>query len=357
LRDTSAVSELGFQPAAAAEASWRLLLRESVQGVGTQIRVSEPRLGCWARAIPDWLASWPIRRRVASWPLSQVLWCASVIENSDPVKQESSPDAESLWQALEWYRRGDAYVDSQPRGRRYFDDNAWLGLVAAQQALFTGRARWWSRAVQLARFLQSGCTPTGGVLWVEGGDTLNACSTGSAGVLFAVVAQAPGLSAADRRTFTEQATASHEFLQTALLRSDGLIADHLRADGSVEPSVWTYNQGLALRLAGLVGDHDAARGIEESVLRGVSAAEMRRQPAVFTSIWWRCLLAHCAVADRAPPAQVAEWLRHCVDVGRDEQGWFRHLSRYDEGLVLDHAAVTGLLAAYANGPALWRNLL
>ena len=72
----------------------------------------------------------------------------------------------------------------------------------------------------------------------------------------------------------------------------------------------------------------------------------------------RILSGQTVILERyEPPAQVGEWLRHCVDVGRDEQGWFRHLSRYDDGLVLDHAAVTGLLAAYANGPALWRNLL
>ncbi|MDQ1246346.1 MAG: hypothetical protein QG597_714 [Actinomycetota bacterium] len=265
---------------------------------------------------------------------------------------------DSWWLSLQWYRRGQGYLDHRPRGRRYYDDNAWLGLVAAQEGILTGADRWWARAGQIARFVAEGATESGAVCWVEGGDTRNACSTGSAALLFdALAREAPGLAPSDRTYFSNQAEAARAFLQGPLMRSDGLVADHVRPDGSVEPSVWAYNQALLLQLESRRGDDAAADTVADAVERGMPAPVMAHQPAVFACIWWRALLAHRARQGAQAVPEVERYLHQAWDRGRDAQGLFRGVSRYDAGVVLDHVSVTGLLAAYAAGPTVWRALL
>lgn len=335
--------------------SWRLLVAHSTRGRGRFRRTREPGR----------------RRRVALWPLSQALWAASVVAAtpratpagvgeeptgpSQPVLR-GSPDV--LWNSLRWYQRGDAYLDNRPRGQHYFDDNAWIALVAAQQAQLTGEPKWWHRARNSAGFLEAGCAPDGGVLWVRGGATRNACSTGAAGLLFAVLATADTETTADtgatedtgfysgfRERMSQRAEDAAQFLHRYLLRSDGLISDHVRADGSVEPSVWTYNQGLAVALFHRTGHVDWADDLEAAVAVGLPEQERHRQPAAFTSIWYRTQLARHPHAD---VASLRDYLQHAWDHGRDARGLFTRVDRYDDGVVIDHAALTGLMAAYAS---------
>lgn len=318
--------------------SWRLLTARGLRGSGRSPRVSEPGR----------------RRRVALWPLSQVLWANSILTALEPARQSrpwalaaasASSDATAVWRTLGWYRRGGAYLDNRPRGRHYFDDNAWVALVAAQQARLTGESRWWREAAAGARFLESGCTADGGVRWVRGGTTVNACSTGAAGLLFATLAAAPAeLDPAVRTRLAARAHDAAGFLQQRLLRSDGLVADHVRADGTVEPSVWSYNQGLAVALFDQTGHGQWADDLEAAVAAGMPASVRHRQPAAFTSIWYRTQLA------RHPAAEIpglAEYLHEAWDHGRDRCGLFARVDRYDGGLIIDHAAITGLMAAYA----------
>lgn len=243
---------------------------------------------------------------------------------------------------MRWYRSGDAYLDNRPRGRRYFDDNAWLALVAAQQYQLTGQPRWRDRAALLARFLLDGTCANGGVRWVEGGHTLNACSTGSAGLVFAFLSATTPVGGADPWHAPAQKAA--EFMHDTLLRSDGLIADHVRRDGSVEPSVWSYNQGLAVALFDRTGHGRWADDVVEAVHRGLSAEVMHQQPAAFNAVWYRTLLGRDPY--QVPP-DLLEYLDRAWVTGRDRQGLFSQVDRYDDGVVIDHSALTGLLTAVA----------
>lgn len=259
------------------------------------------------------------------------------------------PTTDQLWPGLTWYRRAGAFVDNRPRGRHYFDDNAWIALVAAQQAQLGAGARWWHRAAAGALFLEGGCTADGGVRWVRGGTTVNACSTGAAGLLFAVLAEAPAeLDAVFRRRMADRAQDAAQFLHRRLLRSDGLLSDHMRADGSVEPSVWSYNQGLAVALFHRTGHHHWADDVEQAVAATMPPAVRDRQPAAFTSIWYRTQLARHRGGD---VPGLSEYLQQAWDDGRDERGLFTRVDRYDDGILIDHAAITGLMAAYASPAA------
>ena len=75
----------------------------------------------------------------------------------------------------------------------------------------------------------------------------------------AIAEAAPGLAPTDREYFAAAAAGGGTFLCGPLMRNDGLVADHIRADGSVEPSVWAYNQALLLQLASRAGDVEVRR--------------------------------------------------------------------------------------------------
>ena len=78
------------------------------------------------------------RRPAAAWPLSQVPWASCLL-----AQLAGAPDGtrrRHFGPALTRYRSGPGYLDNRPRGRRYYDDNnAWLGLAAAQEALHRWR--------------------------------------------------------------------------------------------------------------------------------------------------------------------------------------------------------------------------
>ena len=297
------------------------------------------------------------RRPIAAWPLSQVLWASCWLTHLGGSSSAYAPS--SLWRSLNRYRSGPAYLDNRPRGRRYYDDNAWLGLVAAQQGLLDGGTVWWSRAESLARYLVDAQHPDGGVDWVERGNTVNACSTGSAGLLMAVLGahDQPGPVSLG---WHDRGAAATSYLRGPMMRSDGLLGDHITAEGVLEPTVWTYNQALLLQLlARNPATWSEARDFAARVERQVSPAEMARQPAVFTSMWWR---ARLVLAARAPDPDadatgVEAFLADAWTRGRTSDGFLGELSRYDAGVVLDHAAVTGLMAAYSMGPTAWTRLL
>ena len=69
---------------------------------------------------------------------------------------------------------------------------------------------------------------------MEDGDTQNACSTGAGALLHAAARWSRG------RLL--------DFL-AALRNHDGLVQDHVRADGSIEPAIYSYNQGLLIAAA------------------------------------------------------------------------------------------------------------
>lgn len=326
--------------AARARVCWTTLTSRCIRDSGDKVVVHEPGR----------------RRPLAAWPLSQVLWASCLLAQLAEAPGRYSPTA--LWPALTRYRSGPGYLDNRPRGRRYYDDNAWLGLAAAQEALLTdGADPWWDRATELALYLARAQHSDGGVDWVEGGTTVNACSTGSVGLLMAVVADAQPSGAA-RSAWNDRAAAARDFLQGPLMRSDGLVGDHLTASRALEPTVWMYNQGLLLQLlARSPGSLTAARLFADRVEQQVAPQEMARQPAVFTSMWWRAKLVLAAQDPEVDVSGVEAFLSDAWERGRASGGFLSALSRYDDGVVLDHAAVTGLMAAYALGPGSWDRLL
>lgn len=249
---------------------------------------------------------------VACWPLSQVLHAAALMESGAVVR---------LFRGARAYRRGDGYLESPGRGRRYYGDNAWMALASLQHFSLTGDLRSLSRAQRIEHFLLTGAVDAG-VRCVEGGDTVNACATGSVGLVGAIL----GRDASPQLRVLAQ-----------MRRSDGVVSDHRRADGSLDTAAFSHNQGLLIALAQRAGDR---RLLAEAVDAGSAYFTPQRlweQPVAFNAIYARGLAGAGAPLQRIESYADALW-----EQGRDDGGWFTGAGRYDQGRVLDTAAAVAI---------------
>ena len=299
---------------------------------------AELALEAWAALARDtFRSSWrstrvldgPRGKRAAAWPLAHVLWAAAEVRELG-----GDPSLGLLAQAIRPLRSGDGFA-ATPRGTRYFDDNAWLGLAFLRLGATTGDPTWRAAAQGLARFVAQGEDPGGGVRWAEGSSSRNTCSTASAAWL---VVEAGGSDAPDAPGRWM------DWLDRTLRRPDGLYGDRID-EGVVHDEVWTYNQGAALAAARSLGRPSAA--LQRAILAHWPPQDLWREPPAFAVIAYRALLA-----EPDPDAVIERWdpyLHRLVAEARQPTGWFRGggVGRYDERPTLDQAAVVQLFALRA----------
>lgn len=285
----------------------RATLRRSLVGGGRFTVVREPRSAL----------------SVTLWPYSQVLHAYALSDRvSGPARFPG------LARGVQAYRDPHgAYRDSVGRGKRYYDDNAWVGLAFLQHHAFSGGLRSRQRARDVDEFVQGGLDPaSGGIRWVEHGDTFNACSTGAGALLHTLVG-------GDIRP-------SLAFLAD-LRNADGLVRDHVRADGSIEPSVYSYNQGLLIAAADRAGRNRLAAEASEAGDAHFTVDRLWTQPLAFNAIYAK---AQLRIGCRTT---VEEYAQRLFDEARDERGWFTGAGRYDDGHVLDTAGALQILTLLA----------
>ncbi|MGZ8629629.1 MAG: glycoside hydrolase family 76 protein [Actinomycetota bacterium] len=291
----------------------------------------------------------PGRRKLAPlWPVSQVLAAAvDLAELTDDYDV-----VERLVVGLRPYARGDGYLPAPGDRRRYFDDNAWIGLCFAQLHLQTREARWLRRARKVFRFVLEGQDPDGGMRWVEGRRARHTCSAAPASQLALRLHLADGdddTLAFARRTLT--------WLDRTLRVRGRLYADHVDARGRVNPALRTYNQGAP------VGAHlllHLATGDETTLAQALvtASASLRRfgpdrtwkHPPVFNAVWFRNLLALEAVSpvEGLRPA-LDSYLRRAWREARGEGGLFTAggIGTYDGTPAIDTGGLVQLFALRA----------
>jgi hypothetical protein len=299
----------------------------------------ELALDAWAALVRDtvrtrWRRSHvldgPGGRPAAAWPLAHLVWAAAEIRALG-----GEAPIETFDGSLERLRSGDGYL-AVPRDKRYFDDNAWLGLAFERLGVVLADRAWRDRARGLARFVATGEAPDGGVRWVEGASSRNTCSTASAAWLVLEVAEPSGRSTAGRWL---------DWLDATLRRPDGLYADRID-HGVVHDEVWTYNQGAALAATRLLGRPTSV--LRAAILERWSPEDLWHEPPAFAVIAYRSLLGE------PDPSDVVErwdpYLERLRSAAREATGWYTggDVGRYDERPTIDQAAVVQLFALRAS---------
>lgn len=208
-----------------------------------------------------------------------------------------------------------------PGGVRYYDDNAWIGLAALRAYAVVGSDGLLELARRLLAFCVSGWSDRfdwavpGGICWHEAPNRggRNTCANAPTAALAARVARLSRDDAA-----LAWAKRIYGWTATALLRPSGLYGDHLRPDGSLEATEWSYNQGAMIgagvALAEVTGEPrylDEARALARRALDRFCAPErLDREPGAFVAVFIRNLLALDRVAPLRDAHDLAQrWAR------------------------------------------------
>jgi hypothetical protein len=280
------------------------------------------------------------------------------------------------------FRPPPAYASDPPGamvgGDRYYDDNAWVGLALVELERLRPGSGWLGRADELYRFALGGWAARrmpspGGVFWVEQGRGIgrrnhdrNVVSTAPNAALGLHVAELKGAS-----TSGDGDLGAQEMYDWVLATLDasrgtespgtGLFWDKLRADGTLDRAVWSYNQGsmagLNVLLARSTDDPGApylarAEAIARRSLRHFASA-YDRQPAAFNAIFARnLLLLHDVTGDEPLRAEMIEALRRYVDWAWEERRDRRDRFHLDPGGVtlLNQSGIVQVLALLAWDP-------
>ncbi len=287
----------------------------------------------------------PGGRMAPLWPASQVL--AAAVDLA--ALTGDLTDTLALVRGLEAYRSGEAYAPTPGARRRYFDDNAWVGLALLQLHLFTGEDEHLEAARRIFRFLQGGRGRTGGVRWVEGNSSVNTCASAPAAELAVRLFMLDGDPGA--LTFAEDAM---RWIDRKMRLPTGLIADHEHR-GKIDRTVWSYNQGSTLganallyRANGSDVELEDARRTAFSSLGHFSGEALWAHPPVFNAVWFRNLMALDALAPVPGFDQAFDaYLERVLAAARDPAtGLFTAggIGSYDGTATIDHAGLVQLLA-------------
>jgi hypothetical protein len=250
-------------------------------------------------------------------------------------------------------------IGSRFGGERYYDDNAWVGLALVQlERLRPGRGHA-RRAEALFRFAVGGwdarpdVPSPGGVFWVEqtrrgrrvgranhDRNTVSNAPNAQVGLHLAELRAGDGGGDAPRylraRDMYAWVNATLDAGREAGAPRTGLFFDKVRGDGTVDRTLWTYNQGSMIGanvlLARQSGSDPAARAEYLARAEAIAVKALRhyagvygRQPPAFNAILFRNLLQlSAATAD----AGLRERIR--ADIGAyAEAAWASHRDRRD----------------------------
>ncbi len=338
----------------------------------------------WWRHLPGAAHLWPfVRAFVATLDLSGV--DGGLIKGF-----EADAAIAQRLTALEryWDRTGEpaAYssdvIGTRVGGDRYYDDNAWVGLALVQLERMRPGTGLLHRAEELFSFASAGwdrredALHPGGVFWVEQGvgagktnhdrNTVSNAPNAQLGLHLTELGRPPGVTrgSVGAEEMYEWVNATLDAGRDGDLPGTGLYWDKIRADGTIDKALWSYNQGsmigASIMLHRITGEAqtrylDRAEAIARRALRHY-AGRYDDQPPAFNAIFFRnLLLLHAATGRRDLRAEILAAMR-----GYADRMWDRRHGRYPlrnaGGTLLDHSALVQLLALLAWDPAEYRRL-
>jgi len=186
-----------------------------------------------------------------------------------------------------------------PGGNTYYDDNAWSALDLLDGYRLTGNSTDLTLAQDTFNFIVSGWDTSqtdgcpGGVFWedVSASQRNTTANAGGAEVgleLYQLTKNSSDLS---------WATKMYQWVNTCLASPDGLYYDHVNPGGSVNTTIWSYNQGTmvgaGVLLYQLTGTASYLTAAETTAGAAVSyfgtGTTLQNQGPAFNAIYFRNL--------------------------------------------------------------------
>ena len=193
-----------------------------------------------------------------------------------------------------------------PGGATYFDDNAWVGLDLIHAYQLTSNPSDLALAQDEFNFDEAGWDASttgacpGGVFWEDvAGSQRNVTANGASAELGLELDQLTGNTS--DLTF---ATRMYQWAVTCLRTAGGLYDDHVNADGTLNSTVWSYNQGVmvgaGVLLYKLTGTSTYLSQAEQTASAAVvyfgTGPTLINQGPAFNAIYFRDLLFLNSVA-------------------------------------------------------------
>ena len=218
-----------------------------------------------------------------------------------------------------------------PGGATYYDDNAWVGLNLVHAYLLTSNPSDLTLAQDEFNFDVAGWDTSatdpcpGGVFWEDAaGSQRNVTANGASAELGLELDQLTG-----NRSDLTWATRMYQWAVTCLRTPAGLYNDHINADGSVNSTIWSYNQGVmvgaGVLLNKLTGTSAYLRQAEQTASAALlyfgTGSTLINQGPAFNGIYFRNLLFLNSVvpndgyASEAQSAGSSMWAQRQVSTG------------------------------------------
>ncbi len=184
-----------------------------------------------------------------------------------------------------------------PGGDTYYDDNEWVTLALIKMYLVTNNTMYLKRAEELFNFIISGWSTNeslpcpGGIYWRVGDLSRNTCSNSPAAEAAAELYLITG-----DPNYLKWAIKILNWVNQCLRSPSGLYYDHINPDGTIDKTIWSYNQGTTAAAAALIYEatHNESYLIlaEDSAyvsLSYFSQGAIYSQPPEFNAIYFRNL--------------------------------------------------------------------
>jgi hypothetical protein len=250
-----------------------------------------------------------------AWPLSQAVAATIAVARLPGANPLFAHGAQRRLERLEDLRLGSLYTASAG-GDVYYDDNEWIAqdLLDADAAWGDGGARRRALAIfaGVVRAWDADARHPcpGGISWTTavGNDDRNTVTTANGALLglrLYTLTRRPALLYWSRRML--------DWLDGCMLAPDGLYWDHIDADGVVDRTEWSYNQGSLVAALVLLyrTTHDPlalarAERVGAAALAYFDGARLAAEPPEFAAVFFRGLHSLAAVDGDTASVDAAE---------------------------------------------------
>jgi hypothetical protein len=253
-------------------------------------------------------------RESDAWPLSQAVSATIAVAGIPGARTDAAAHAKMGFEQLAPLREGSLY-EAAAGGSVYYDDNEWIAQdlldwnafrrdpssVARAEGIFAGVVQAWDG---------DATTPcAGGVYWTTDAhyrdrNTVSTANGALVGLRLYAITHRPVFLYWSRRML--------DWMNACMLAPNGLYWDHVAADGTVDRTEWSYNQGSPiaayLLLYETTGDRSALARAEQLADGALAAfsGKWLTEPPEFAAIFFRHVLELAAVDGRTRYVAAAE---------------------------------------------------